>query len=1101
VKRVALGFLIAASFFPRLLAAQAVTGTILGTITDSSGAVMPGTTVTLRNTGTGLTRTVTTDAAGEYTVPSLPTGKYTVTAELSGFKTVSVPNVDLGVDQHVRINVRLEVGAVEESVTVTGVSPLVQTSTSELGTTVGGEQIQTLPLNGRNFVNLTRTVPGVARGIPGANIDGAGSLAWRASASFSANGQRPRDNNYMLDGVDNNETWLQTVVLFPSVDALDEFKLQTSTYSAEFGHSLGGVVNLQIKSGANALHGSGFEFLRNSAFDANNFFNNRAGRAKPDFSQHQFGGTIGGPVVKDKTFYFFDYQGYRVSQGQTYLSTVPSEKMRNGDFSEINRVIYDPTTGKPFQNNYISPQRFDPAAKNILDMLIPAPNTAGTVGATGQTINNYLINPTLQRQDNQFDVKVDHNLATNNRFFARYSYEKTHRTLPATLPHGDAGFTFGAGDGNIKAQGLAFNDTHTFSSNWLNEFRAGWSSVKFFMTPIDYLQNPAKAVGIPGINLNDATSAMSQIIFTTTTGGGSGSRNLGSNGNQPLITNQNDFQFFDNVTHVVGRQTMKAGASITHRSREILNADSIVGQFFFNANQTSICANATTSCSPGNTGFDVASFVLGTATQASRALFDANTYTEIRPEAAAYFQDDIRLTNKLTVNAGLRWDLFVPWVEVNNRQSNFDPSTGRFVVASDNAVINGVNVGRYLQTFSKTDFGPRIGFAYDLTGDGRTILRGGYGLFWNFTPGGTSSSKAQNQPFLQAQSSTTTYGTNILLSSGLPLPPGVHPEAAPIGSTRSAFDINFRDGHAHNFNVNVQRQFSVNYMVEVAYSGSRSYNMAIKTDQNQAPPIVGVADPNVNRPYAVVDPGLRTVGTLSSTGYLEYNGLLIKFQRRSANHFSFLNSYTFGRGIDLASDNDGTVTLTNIFNPAYNRGPTDYDVTHAFSSSWIYELPWAAQRAYGGWQINGILSARSGLPLTITQTTPMSSTGIGNNRPNTVCDPTLSNPTINQWFNTSCFHATPDATGTFGNTARNSVRGPGAFNIDVSAIKNTRIGNIDTEVRLEVFNVLNHPQFGQPNGVLGNAQFGTISSMLASPSCATCGTTERQIQLAFKARF
>ena len=1101
MKRVALGFLIGASFFPRLLAAQAVTGTILGTITDSSGAVMPGTTVTLRNTGTGLTRTVTTDAAGEYTVPSLPTGKYTVTAELSGFKTVSVPNVDLGVDQHVRINVRLEVGAVEESVTVTGVSPLVQTSTSELGTTVGGEQIQTLPLNGRNFVNLTRTVPGVARGIPGANIDGAGSLAWRASASFSANGQRPRDNNYMLDGVDNNETWLQTVVLFPSVDALDEFKLQTSTYSAEFGHSLGGVVNLQIKSGANALHGSGFEFLRNSVFDANNFFNNRAGRAKPDFSQHQFGGTIGGPVVKDKTFYFFDYQGYRVSQGQTYLSTVPSEKMRNGDFSEINRVIYDPTTGKPFQNNYISPQRFDPAAKNILDMLIPAPNTAGTVGATGQTINNYLINPTLQRQDNQFDVKVDHNLATNNRFFARYSYEKTHRTLPATLPHGDAGFTFGAGDGNIKAQGLAFNDTHTFSSNWLNEFRAGWSSVKFFMTPIDYLQNPAKAVGIPGINLNDATSAMSQIIFTTTTGGGSGSRNLGSNGNQPLITNQNDFQFFDNVTHVVGRQTMKAGASITHRSREILNADSIVGQFFFNANQTSICANATTSCSPGNTGFDVASFVLGTATQASRALFDANTYTEIRPEAAAYFQDDIRLTNKLTVNAGLRWDLFVPWVEVNNRQSNFDPSTGRFVVASDNAVINGVNVGRYLQTFSKTDFGPRIGFAYDLTGDGRTILRGGYGLFWNFTPGGTSSSKAQNQPFLQAQSSTTTYGTNILLSSGLPLPPGVHPEAAPIGSTRSAFDINFRDGHAHNFNVNVQRQFSVNYMVEVAYSGSRSYNMAIKTDQNQAPPIVGVADPNVNRPYAVVDPGLRTVGTLSSTGYLEYNGLLIKFQRRSANHFSFLNSYTFGRGIDLASDNDGTVTLTNIFNPAYNRGPTDYDVTHAFSSSWIYELPWAAQRAYGGWQINGILSARSGLPLTITQTTPMSSTGIGNNRPNTVCDPTLSNPTINQWFNTSCFHATPDATGTFGNTARNSVRGPGAFNIDVSAIKNTRIGNIDTEVRLEVFNVLNHPQFGQPNGVLGNAQFGTISSMLASPSCATCGTTERQIQLAFKARF
>ena len=266
-------------------------------------------------------------------------------AELSGFKTVTTPDVELGVDQRFRVNMRLEIGAVEESITVTGASPLVQTSSSELGTTVNQEQISTLPLNGRNFVNLTRTVPGVVRGIPGANIDGAGSLAWRASASFSANGQRPRDNNYMLDGVDNNETWLQTVVIFPSVDALDEFKLQTSTYSAEFGRSLGGVVNLQIKSGTNTLHGSGFEFLRNDAFDANNFFNNRAGRPKPPFSQHQFGGTIGGPVVKDKTFYFFDYQGYRVNQGATYLSTVPSAKMRAGDFSELNRTIYDPRTG------------------------------------------------------------------------------------------------------------------------------------------------------------------------------------------------------------------------------------------------------------------------------------------------------------------------------------------------------------------------------------------------------------------------------------------------------------------------------------------------------------------------------------------------------------------------------------------------------------------------------------------------------------------------------------------------------------------------------------------------------------------------------------
>src|SRR5262245_54113096 len=617
------------------VAAQAVTGTILGTVTDATGAVLPAVTVTLTHTATGRARTVTTDVAGEFTAPSLPTGQYTVRAELTAFKTVTVSKIDVGVDQRIRVTVTLEIGDMSDAVTVTGHTPLVQTSSSELGTTVQEEQIQTLPLNGRNFVSLTRTVPGVVRGIPGANIDGAGALAWRASASFSANGQRPRDNNYMLDGVDNNETWLQTVVLFPSVDALDEFKLQTSTYSAEFGRSLGGVVNLQIKSGTNVMHGSGFEFLRNDAFDANNYFNNRAGRPKPDFSQHQFGGTYGGPIMKDKTFLFFDYQGYRVNQGATYLSTVPSAKMRAGDFSEINRVIYDPITHLPFPGNVIPQNRWDPAAKNILGQLIPEANTAGLLSANGQTINNYLINPTLERQDNQIDIKVDHSLTSNNRFFTRYSYEKTHRLLPATLPHGDAGFTFGAGEGNIKAQGLAFNDNHTFSSRWLNEFRAGWSSIKFLMTPVDYGGNLAQQVGIPGVNLGETTSAMSQIIFTTTTGGGSGARNLGANSNQPLITNQNDFQIFDNVTRVMGKHTMKAGGTFTHRSREILNADTIVGQFIFDANQTSSCAGATGTCTPVG-GFDVASFELGLARQANRTFFDPGTYTELRPEYAAY---------------------------------------------------------------------------------------------------------------------------------------------------------------------------------------------------------------------------------------------------------------------------------------------------------------------------------------------------------------------------------------------------------------------------------------------------------------------------------
>jgi hypothetical protein len=1091
------GFLIVC-LVPRDGFGQAVSGTILGEVKDQSGAVVAGARVTVTNTEKGLTRTVSSDSTGEYVAPSLPPGVYTVSAEMAGFKKLTLSNFMVGVDQKVRVDLTLQVGEVTESVEVEGTAPLIQSASSELGTTVIEDQIKTLPLNGRNFVSLTRMVPGVLRGVPGSNIDGAGSLAWRASASFSANGQRTRDNNYMLDGVDNNETWLQTVVIFPNVDALDEFKLQTSTYSAEFGRSLGGVVNLQTKSGTNNLHGSAYEYFRDDHLDANNFFNNRGGRPKPSFRQNQFGGTVGGPIIKNKTFFFGDYQGFRTSQGQTYLSTVPSLKMRQGDFSEISRVIYDPTTGQPFPNKVIPQNRWDPAARNILEQLYPEPNTTGRVGSNGQPIENYLINPTLQRQDNQFDVKADHNLNEKNRFFTRYSFQKTHRLLPATLPHGDAGATFGAGDGNIKGQGIAFNDTHTFSERWLNEFRFGWTQIKFFMTSIDYGLNLAEKVGIPGVNLNEVTSAMSQIVFQN-----GGARNLGANGNQPLITNQNDFQFFDNLTWVKGRHTVKTGGSVTLRSREILNADLIVGQFGFHQQQTSNCANQPSPCTLiANTGFDVASFLLGYARVLDRRLFDSKTYTEKRPEYALYLQDDIRATSRLTLNLGLRWDVFVPWIEVDDRQSNFDESTGRFVVASPDAVIAGVKVGRYLQTYSKRDFGPRFGFAYDLDGKGRTILRGGWGMFWNFTPGGTSSSKAQNQPFNQITTLTSEFGIGQRLSSGLPPPPGVDPNRPAAGATRSIFDINFRDGYAQNFNVNLQRQFGTNYVLEVTYAGSRARQLMMKGNPNQARPVAGVRDSNVNRPYAQVSPALRDIGQAQSRGTLDYHGLLVKFQRRFSDNISVLNSYTYGKSIDLNSDNDGNVSFLNVYDiERYHRAPSDYQVTHTFSSSWLYELPWTKNRWYGGWQLNGILYLRSGLPFNVTQTQGVVSTGQGN-RPNRICDGRLGSPTIDRWFDTSCFVPPADTTGTYGNSGRNILRGPGQFNIDLSLLKRTRfLERFDTEFRLETFNTLNHPQFAQPNGQIGNASVGRITSMLSNPSCSLCGTTERQIQLVMRFMF
>src|SRR5262245_20366923 len=1020
--------------------AQSVTGTILGTVKDSSGAVVPGATVVLVHAATGFSRTMITDSQGEYTAPSVPTGTYTVTAELTGFKTVSLANVHVGVDTKVRTDLKLELGQMTETVEIQAETPLVQTSTSDLSATIEGKTIETLPLNGRNFVTLTRTIPGVTRGVGpgGGNIDGAGSLAWRASASFSANGQRPRDNNYMLDGVDNNETWLQTVVVFPSVDALDEFKLQTSTYAAEFGRSMGGVVNLQIKSGNNQFRGSAFEFLRNDSFDANNWFNNRAGRPKPEFSQHQFGGTLGGPIIKDKTFFFADYQGMRIKQGQTFVSTVPSNLMRAGNFSEINRQIFDPLTGQPFPGNIIPTSRFDPASANVLRELIPAPNSPGSRNSLGQTINNYVINPTVERQDNQFDVKLDHALSSNNRFFIRYSFQKTHRDQPATLPHGDAGNTFGAGLGDIKAQSIAFNDTHTFSPSWLNEVRVGYSYIEFLMTSIDYGQNLANAMAIPGVNLNQVTSAFSQIQFEQ-----GGSRNLGANANQPLITNLGNLQIYDNVTNIHGRHTFKAGGSVTFRSREILNADTIVGQFFFHQNQTGNCAGIAAGCTPSaNAGFDVASFLLGTARRKNRTLFSDQTYTETRPEWALYMQDDFRVSPKLTLNMGLRWDVFVPWVEEDNRQSNYDPSTGMFVVASDDAVINGVHVGRYLQTYSKADVGPRFGFSYDVNGNGRTTIRGGLGVFWNWGVGGTSSSKATNPPFLQTTDFSAAVGAtpaNLRLSAGLPDPPAVDRTLRPAGSTRSSFDINYRDQYALNWNVNLQKQLGRDYMVELAYVGTRGRNMTLKTNLNQSPLTPGLNNPDIRRPaVALGSPALRDVGAVTDEGVLDYHAFLFKGMKRFSNGFSALLSYTFGTAKDLASDNDGGVTLTNIVDPMYDYGVAQYSVRQTAVASFIYELPWGRKHPLGGWQVNGIGYWRTGIPVNITQTGVMGSTGIGSglanaNRPNLVPNQDLvpSNQTIDAWFNVAALQRPADTTATFGDIERNLGRGPGIFNVDL----------------------------------------------------------------------
>lgn len=1079
--------------------AQAVSGTFLGVVTDPSGASVAGAKITLAHVATGLTRTVTSDANGEFIAPSLPVGAYNITIEMSGFKKASLASVQLGVDQKARLDVKLEVGATSESVDIHGAVPLVQTDSSDLSGTITETQIKNLPLNGRDFVQLTRTLPGVMRGIPGANIDGAGSLAWRASASFSANGMRTRDNNFLLDGVDNNETWLNSVVIFPSVDALEEFKVQSSTYSAEFGRSSGGVVNIQIKSGQNAFHGNVFEFLRNDKLDANDFFNNKNGRAKPPFKQNQFGGTFGGRIRRDKTFFFGDYQGGRIRDSKTYLSTVPTLKMRAGDFSELTRTIYDPISKTAFTGNLIPTAQIDPAARNIVDQLYPLPNVAGTKAVNGQIINNFLYNPVLQREDDQFDTKVDNYFSEKNHAFARYSFERTHRFLPATLPHGDSGTTFGAGTGLVRAQSLAINDTHTFSPTWLNEFRFGFSRIAFKVTSIDADTNLASTVGIPGVNITDTATAMSQIQFAQ-----GDIRNLGANSNQPLLTFLDTFQFFDNVTNTRGAHTIKMGANLTRRRRNIFNVDNIVGNFNFNQNMTSNCAGSTAACTLNSTtGFGFASFLLGYASSVTRGLMQG-TVGERRPEYGAYIQDDWRVNQKLTVNLGLRYDLFIPFVEQYDRQSNFDTSTGKFVVASDSAVINGIKVGRYLQTIPKKDFAPRIGFAYDVFGKGTTVVRGGYGIFWNNPLTGTSSSKPINPPFLLSNALTTTYSPIYKLSAGIPAPPALDPNAAPSGTTRSIFDPNFRDGYAQQWNLNISRQLSSNYALEVSYVGSKGTHLVVKRDINQALPVVGVTSSNVNRPFITLAPKLTGLSQVQSRGYSNHNALLVKFSNRYSNGLQFLNSYTFGKTIDIVSDTEGTVQNAYDFNR--DRAVSDFDIKHTFTSSWTYDLPVGkgkllntgdnpiVNKLLGGWQLSGILLVRSGLPFSVNQAQGVQSTGTGN-RPNRIADGTLSDPTIAKWFDTSAFQIVPDPTGTYGNSGRNILRGPGQVNVDFSLVKVTRFRErFEHQFKVEFFNAFNHAQFANPGNSIGTASAGVISSLLF-------GATARQIQAVMKLSF
>lgn len=1051
-------------------------------MTDATGAVIVGAEVSIRNVATDLKRSVQTGDDGRFVVPFLPLGTYEVSAQQTGFRKVVRSGIVLQVGQVAVIDIELPVGSATETVTVAGAAPLVDTATQQLGAVIDRTRVLDLPLNGRNFVQLITLVPGTTTGRSGEPASGTTAISFRGTSAFSANGFRSVSNNYLFDGVDNNQTdGVTSFSLEPVIDGIQEFRVLTANQPAEYGGFLGGVVNVQSKSGTNAFHGSAFEFLRNSALDAKNYFDDPQAKI-PAFRQNQFGGSFGGPIKKGSTFFFGDFQGLRVAQGQTFLTTVPTQAMRNGDFSGL-ATIYDPLTTvfdpvsnsyirTPFDNNIIPQTRIDPAAAKILQY-IPLPNRPGLA-------NNFLNNPTLRRSDNAFDIRIDRAFGGKDNFFTRYSYEKavTYRPSPLSTPSNPFGgvspVAF-AGNFDLLAQNVAINETHVFTPHLLNEFRFGYNRFAINALPEGYGVNPSIASGIPNLDLTPDIRNFPSISI-------SGVASPGPSAALPILSHQNTFQVVDNVSYYRGKHEFKFGANLIWHQRNFFDDAYPAGIFQF--------TEATTSVPLGSGGNGFASFLLGYPLATVRTNLIGPWGTR-NLNLGLFFQDSYRIRPRLMLNLGLRYEIFTPWVEAYDRQSSFDLETGKMVLAgSEN------KYGRGLTTTDYNNVAPRIGLSYSLTSDSKTVLRAGYSVSYFQEYTGLNSYLTFNYPFvIQQQIVGNILTVGPKLENGPPALPARDPNQ-PSGTVRR-LNPNNAIAYGQQYNLSIQREITPNLMLEVGYLGSRGIHLLELPDINQAVPGSGAINPR--RPYYTVNPNIGSVLYLTDSAKSNYNALAVKAEKRTSVGLTFLLSYTWAKamqqGEGSAAGSYGEQPL-DPRDPLKSRGLASFDRKQVFIFSWNYQLPFSSdhrllQQIVGGWAINGILTLESGPPFPITITPSLLNTGTFN-RPDRTCDGSLpsSQRGPNRWFDTSCFVQPPAFQ--YGNTSMNALRAPGEGNLDLSIFKDfTLRENYTLQFRTEVFNFSNTPHFNLPNGAIGTPAAGTISS--AGPS--------RQIQFALKLLF
>jgi hypothetical protein len=1097
------------------LSAQTTAGSIVGTVTDPSGAVISGAAITVTNIGTNISVKATSDSAGSYVVTPLEVGHYSVSVEAPGFKKSVHSDITVNVQDRVRVDAALEVGAVTDTVEVAAQAPMLQTDTSYLGQVVESQRIVDLPLNGRYFSRLAVLTAGTAPTPNGARDEKTGG--------FSANGVRPYQNNYLLDGVDNNSlsedlVSQQSFVIGPPPDAIAEFKVQTNSMSAEFGRSGGAVLNVTIKSGTNGLHGTFYEFLRNSALDAKNFFDSPTNPIPP-FKQNQFGFSTGGPVLipkvyngKNRTFFFFDYQGTRIRVPHTFLASVPAPAWRNGDFSGFNQ-IFDPTTTVvnangtatrlPFANNQIPQSRINQVAQTLIN-LFPQPNVPGATSGAGVG-NNYLTAPIEPDSVNQLDVRIDHKISDSDSIFGRFSWSNNFLTPPGAIPPPLDAASFSSGNFLNKPRNVVVTETHIFTPRTVNELRLGYSRNRSERLQFNATKNLSAQYGIPGIPFNSQNNGgLPTFSIDDLT-------SFGSSEYQPTVETQDVYHIVDSLSLIRGRHTIKIGAEIKPRVNfSILQPPVPRGFFEFSGNFTRDPNNIS------STGLGTADFMLGALTNAQLGSFINTVFRQ--PGQFYYVQDDFKVNRKLTLNLGLRYE-FVPHViERYNAEASFNLDTNTLDIAKGRndplpanfyTQINvNRNAPRSLVPNQKHDFAPRVGFAYNLFD--KTVIRGGYGLFFSSYEAGPLSipNPGNNPPFFEqanypSQSYLQPNATVNNLSQGLPL----NALLLPALPSLFALDPHFSNPYVQHWNFSVQQDLGWNTVWEVAYAGSEGTRLYEFRDANQPVPSSDPSsDPATRRPRPYT--GYLTLWCSCSSSH--YHSLQTKLEKRLSNGLSFLTSYTFGKSIDEASQAslgfgaDGG--FRNNYYPQWEKGPSGFDTKHRFVDSFSYTLPIGQGKRFasglhgfgeallGGWELQGIQAAQTGTPATITASVSESNTaGEAGERPNRVVGVPLypANRGPNQWFNPAAFSAA--AYGTYGNAGRNIVFTAGILSIDMSLFKDFKIREgVRLQFRSEFFNVLNHPNFAS------NALNTNFDQASAGQYTGTGGLTSRQIQFALK---